>query len=93
MIADLSHYRDDPAGFLFRYLKRRPFAHGAIILSVLGAVGASVATQFAVKLLVDALTSRTGSGPLIAVAAIASLVAADNLPVARGVLDRQSDLR
>ena len=37
-----------------------------------------MATQFAVKLLVDALSSRTGPGPLIAVAAIASLVAADN---------------
>jgi ATP-binding cassette, subfamily B, bacterial len=79
VIRDLSQYRNNPAGFLFRYIERRPWAHGAIILSVLGAVGASVGTQFAVKLLVDALTLRSGSGPWIAVAAIASLVAADNL--------------
>ena len=39
-------------------------AHGAIILAVLGAVGASVATQFAVKLLVDALSSHPAQTPV-----------------------------
>ena len=80
MTFDLCRYRDNPLQFIARYVRRRPFAHGAIVLSVLGAVGASVCTQFAVKLLVDALSSRSSdSSPWIAVAAIGSLVAADNL--------------
>jgi len=81
LASDFSRYRGDPLRFIGRYIRRRPFAHGAIVLSVLGAVGASVSTQFAVKLLVDALSQGPGAdpGPWIAVVAIASLVAADNL--------------
>src|SRR5579863_9963164 len=79
MPVELCRYRDEPLRFIFRYLRRRPFAHAAIVVSVLGAVGAAVTTQFAVKLLVDALSKAPGPGPWIAVAAIASLVAADNL--------------
>jgi len=77
---NLCRYRDDPLRFIGHYIRRRPVAHAAIVLSVLGAVGASVTTQFAVKLLVDALSHRPGAaGPWVAVVAIASLVAADNL--------------
>ena len=80
MISSLCRYRDDPLRFIGRYIRRRPIAHAAIILSVLGAVGASVTTQFAVKLLVDALSRRQdAAGPWVAVMAIATLVAADNL--------------
>ncbi len=80
LTSDLSRYRDDPLRFIGRYIRRRPIAHAVIVLSVLGAVGASVTTQFAVKLLVDALSRRPdASGPWVAVAAIAALVAADNL--------------
>ncbi len=81
MSPNLCRYRHDPLRFLGRYIRRRPIAHGAIGLSVMGAVGASVTTQFAVKLLVDALSRgpRDASGPWIAIVAIAALIAADNL--------------
>ncbi len=80
LILDLSRYRDDPLRFVARYVRRRALSHAVIALCVLGAVGAAVTTQFAVKLLVDALARPADpSGPVIAVAAIAALVAADNL--------------
>jgi len=81
VISDLCRYREAPLRFIARYVRRRPIAHGAIVLCVLGAVGASVTTQFAVKLLVDALSHGPGasSGAFLAVAAIAALVAADNM--------------
>jgi ATP-binding cassette subfamily B protein len=80
LTSDLCQYRDNPFRFIARYIRRRPFAHGAIVISVLGAVGASVATQFGVKLLVDALSARSpDAGAWIAVAAIGSLIAADNM--------------
>ena len=81
MISDLCRYREAPLRFIARYIRRRPIAHGAIVLCVLGAVGASVTTQFAVKLLVDALAHGPGasSGAFVAVAAIAALIAADNM--------------
>jgi ATP-binding cassette subfamily B protein len=80
LTSDLCQYRDDALKFIGRYVRRRPFAHGAIVLSVLGAVGASVVTQFAVKLLVDALSARSSdSSAWFAVGAIGSLIAADNL--------------
>jgi ATP-binding cassette subfamily B protein len=77
----LCRYREEPLRFIARYVRRRAFAHGAIVLCVLGAVGASVTTQFAVKMLVDALSRGPGASlaPWGAVVAIASLVAADNL--------------
>jgi len=64
-----------------RYIRRHALPHGAIIGAVLCAVGASVTTQFAVKLLVDSLSHgpSASAGAWIAVAAIASLVAVDNL--------------
>jgi ATP-binding cassette subfamily B protein len=79
--SDLCRYRDHPIRFIGRYIRQRPFAHGAIGFFVLCAVGAAVSTQFAVKLLVDALSHRSdgGIGPWVAVAAIACLVATDNL--------------
>jgi ATP-binding cassette subfamily B protein len=76
---DLCRYQDNPLRFIGRYAGRRPWAHGAIIVSVLGAVSASVTTQYAVKMLVDALSRGPGPGPWLAVAAIAALVAGDNL--------------
>jgi ATP-binding cassette, subfamily B, bacterial len=76
----LSIYARRPIGFLLRYVCRRPKSHVAIFLAVLGAVGCSVSTQYAVKSLVDAL----GEGPAhtgiwFAFAFLVTLVAADNL--------------
>jgi ATP-binding cassette subfamily B protein len=76
----LTHYAGRPVAFLFRYIRRRPLAHGAILLAVLGAVGSSVSSQYAVKFLVDALAAGPGNTTVwLAFAILAMLVASDNL--------------
>src|SRR5579871_3097728 len=79
-MADLCHYASRPLSFILRYLRLRPFAHGAILAAVLGAVGCSVSTQYGVKFLVDTLSQ----GPAVARAWLAfgilvALMAADQL--------------
>lgn len=79
-MSSLSNYAGRPVAFLLRYVRRRPLAHAAILTAVLGAVGCSVTTQYAVKFLVDTLSAgRAHQGIWIAFAALVSLVAADNL--------------
>jgi ATP-binding cassette, subfamily B, bacterial len=70
-----------PFSFLWRYVRRRPATHAAILLAVLGAVGASVSTQYGLKFLVDALSSTAPdrSSPWTAFALLVALIAADNL--------------
>lgn len=76
----LSNYAGRPVAFLLRYVQRRPLAHTAILLAVLGAVGCSVSTQYAVKFLVDTLDKgRTHPGIWTAFVVLVCLVAADNL--------------
>ena len=78
---DICRFRNRPLSFLARYVRRRPLAHGAIILAVLGAVTCSVSTQYGVKFLVDVLSRepRQGGSPWLAFAILVSFVAADNL--------------
>ncbi|HEY6980791.1 ABC transporter ATP-binding protein [Reyranella sp.] len=76
----LCNYAGRPVAFLLRYVRRRPLAHGAILLAVLSAVGCSVSTQYAVKFLVDTLDrGRLNPGIWTAFVVLVSLVAADNL--------------
>ena len=76
----LSRYAGHPISFLFRYVRRRPWAHGAILLAVLCAVGSSVSSQYAVKFLVDMLSAGRGNPDVwLAFAILACLVASDNL--------------
>ncbi|MBS0220242.1 MAG: ABC transporter ATP-binding protein [Proteobacteria bacterium] len=76
----LSNYAGRPVAFLLRYVRRRPLAHSAILVAVLGAVGCSVSTQYAVKSLVDTLAAGVSHpGIWIAFAILVSLAAADNL--------------
>src|SRR5579883_1498138 len=76
----LSQYIGHPLTFLFRYIRRRPWAHAAILIAVLGAVGSSVSSQYAVKFLVDTLAAGHGNPKIwIAFAILTSLVACDNL--------------
>ncbi|MGO9389007.1 ABC transporter ATP-binding protein [Rhodoblastus sp.] len=81
MTQDLCRFRDRPVAFFARYVRRRPFAHSLILLSVVGAVICSVSTQYGVKCLVDALSQSppSSSGPWPAFVLIVSFVAADNL--------------
>lgn len=63
-----------------RYVRRRLFAHVAILTAVLGAVICSVSTQYGVKFLVDSLSRNLGDEKIWqAFTVLASLLAADNL--------------
>ncbi len=76
----ISHYAGHPVAFLFRYIRRRPWAHGAILIAVLGAVGSSVSSQYAVKFLVDTLAAGRDSPNIwLAFTILVALVASDNL--------------
>src|SRR5579864_5908687 len=78
-MADLCHYASRPLSFILRYLRLRPFAHGAILAAVLGAVTCSVSTQYGVKFLVDTLSRGAGAGVWTAFFLLGGLIAADNL--------------
>jgi ATP-binding cassette subfamily B protein len=73
-------YAARPVAFIARYLRRRAWSHGAVLLLVLAAVACSVTTQYGVKFLVDALASPgAGEAAWIAFLVLMSLIAADNL--------------
>src|SRR3954470_20470163 len=74
----LCSYANCPVAFIARYVRRRAICHATIVALVLAAVGCSVATQYAVKFLVDAL-SGGASGVWAAFIVLISLIAADNL--------------
>jgi ATP-binding cassette, subfamily B, bacterial len=59
---NLCQYTHRPIAFLFSYIRSWPLSHAAILTSVLGAVGFSVGTQYAIRFLVDALSK----GPSVA---------------------------
>ncbi len=67
--------------FLGRYVRRRAISHTIVLLSVLAAVGCSVASQYAVKHLVDVLGSHSPAANVLwgAVGLLLGLVAGDNL--------------
>ncbi len=78
-MADLCDYAGRPLAFIFRYVRRRPAAHAAILTAVLGAVACSVSTQYGVKYLVDTLSRGITADVWTAFILLASLIAADNL--------------
>jgi ATP-binding cassette subfamily B protein len=69
--------------FLARYVRKRFLSHSIVLIAVLAAVGCSIASQYAVKNLVDVLgTPGHNPPPYVlwgAVALLLSLVAGDNL--------------
>jgi ATP-binding cassette subfamily B protein len=66
-----------PVAFMLDYARRHLVAHLVMLASVVVAVGASTGSQYAVKNLVDALTSN--GDVWLAFGVLAGLVAADNL--------------
>src|SRR6476646_10486880 len=54
---DANRYAQRPFALLAHYIKKRPIAHAAILIAVLGAVGCSVGAQYGVKVLVDTLSA------------------------------------
>ena len=67
--------------FLARYVRRRLLSHSIVLLAVLAAVGCAVASQYAVKHLVDVLSTQDPAPRILwgAVAFLLALVAGDNL--------------
>jgi ATP-binding cassette, subfamily B, bacterial len=78
-MADLCDYAGRPLAFIFRYVRRRPVAHTAILTAVLTAVACSVGTQYGVKFLVDVLSNHNRADIWLAFGLLGSLIAADNL--------------
>jgi ATP-binding cassette subfamily B protein len=81
MTEDLSAYGARPVAFFFRYIRSRSVSHFIIVITVVLAVGFSVATQYGVKLLVDVLANDpiNAAGAWSAFGLVAALIAADNL--------------
>lgn len=79
--AKLASYAHRPLAFLFRFIRRHPLAHAIVLASVFAAVGCALASQYAIKHLIDVLgTGRNHPGPLWgAFAILVGLIAADNL--------------
>src|SRR5580692_5871494 len=67
--------------FLGHYVRRRLFSHTIVLLAVLAAVGCAVASQYAVKHLVDVLGTHNPAAQVLwgAVGLLLALVAGDNL--------------
>jgi ATP-binding cassette subfamily B protein len=77
-------YAQRPFALLGHYIERRPIAHAAILIAVLGAVGCSVGAQYGVKVLVDTLSAGLYADDSVrnawlGLTLLASLIAADNL--------------
>ncbi|MGI4812401.1 MAG: ABC transporter ATP-binding protein [Janthinobacterium lividum] len=81
--AELSSYADRPLSFLFRYIRRHPWSHAVVMISVLSAVGCALASQYAIKHLIDVLgmgRQASASGTLLdAFLILVGLIAADNM--------------
>ena len=80
--AELPRYASrGPARFLLHYIWRRPWSHLVVLLSMLSAVGCAIASQYAVKTLVDVLGMGTPTDGELwgTVAMLLGLVAGDNL--------------
>lgn len=76
---ELTAYASRPLAFFWRYIVRRPIAHSAILLAVLGAVGCSVSQQYGIKFLVDTLAAGPHARVWVAFALLVGLIGADNL--------------
>ncbi|WP_338860834.1 ABC transporter ATP-binding protein [Mycetohabitans rhizoxinica] len=77
----LASYAHRPLSFLFRYIRRHPVAHATVLASVFAAVGCALASQYAIKHLIDVL-SHGRHHPLElwgAFGLLVGLIAADNL--------------
>jgi ATP-binding cassette, subfamily B, bacterial len=67
-----------PLLFMLRYIRRHAPSHLVILVSVTAAVACATLSQYAVKHLVDVLSTRDTHGAWIAFAVLAGLITADN---------------
>ncbi|MCY0388524.1 ABC transporter ATP-binding protein [Robbsia sp. Bb-Pol-6] len=79
--ADMASYAQRPLAFLLSYIKRHPLAHGIVLTSVLVAVGCALASQYAIKHLIDVLGQGRDHNTALwsAFGILVALIAADNL--------------
>jgi ATP-binding cassette subfamily B protein len=68
-----------PFAFILSYVRRHPLAHAVVIGSVVAAVGFATASQYAVKHMVDVLSSHDVGGVWLAFGLLAGMIACDNL--------------
>jgi ATP-binding cassette, subfamily B, bacterial len=79
--ANLPRLRAHPIGFLWHYVRRHPWGHATVVLSVMVAVTCAVSVQYGLKHLIDIIAAGPGkaTGLWMAFALLCSLVAADSL--------------
>jgi ATP-binding cassette subfamily B protein len=68
-----------PLGFTWRYIRRHAVSHAVVLTSVVLAVACSIASQYAVKHLVDTLTAGAHPAVWNAFFVLAGLICADNM--------------
>src|ERR1700691_794701 len=75
--------------FLMHYVFRRPSSHLIVLIAVLAAVGCAIGSQYAVKNLVDVLSSHTSAGVAVwgAGGGLLALAAGD---IAAGIIRKAS---
>jgi ATP-binding cassette, subfamily B, bacterial len=80
-VGGLSRLRAHPLGFLWHYVRRHPWGHAIVFLSVLVAVICAVSTQYGLKHLIDIVAAGPSHDGRVwwAFALLCVLVAADNL--------------
>ncbi|WP_347554692.1 ABC transporter ATP-binding protein [Robbsia sp. KACC 23696] len=79
--AAMANYAKRPLAFLFSYIKRRPVSHLVVLVSVFFAVGCALASQYAIKHLIDVLGQGREHNTAVwsAFGILVALIAADNL--------------
>jgi len=80
-VTNLPRLRAHPIGFLWQYVRRHPWGHATVFLSVLVAVMCAVSVQYGLKHLIDIIAAgpEKATGLWMAFALLCSLVAADSL--------------
>jgi ATP-binding cassette subfamily B protein len=75
------YFAKGPISFLARYIRRHVVSHSIVLVAVVAAVGCAIASQYAVKGLVDVLDSQHPPAQALwgAVGLLLALVAADNV--------------
>src|ERR1700733_11643064 len=68
-----------PTAFMATYVRRHALSHAVVLISVVAAAGGSIASQYAVKHLVDTLTAGAHGPVWDAFFILAVLIAADNM--------------
>src|SRR5262245_31530595 len=78
---NLPRLRAHPIWFLWHYIRRHPWGHATVFLSVMVAVTCAVSVQYGLKNLIDIIAAGPGkaTGLWLAFALLCSLVAADSL--------------